>query len=323
MGQVRDSKRSPSRCEVHPVIVWLRLLRAPNLFTVPGDPIVGLVLSLQTPTLPVTDACLVIAAALCLYAAGILLNDLMDVREDFSVTPWRPFAHGLVERNRLQGAVFAVFAAGLLFAGLASLECIAVAFGLCLSIVTYNFGVKRIPFLGPLVMGLCRGFSVMLGVAAAATNGTWSSPGILAALAMTVYIACVTGYARYERELQRPAWIAYLPMAGCFVAILVLLPVWIGRPFWNSAAFLVPFCGVAGVCGVILARVPHANESTTHLQPDACNPSLVGALLRALLWMQAGLIWLGSASWAVAMVGFIVLLAWWPSRRLSRIFYVS
>lgn len=324
MGQTRDSKRSPSRSEVHPATVWLRLLRAPNLFTVPGDPVAGLVLSLQTNTLPVTDTCFVIATALCLYAAGILLNDLMDVREDLGVTPWRPFAHGLVERNHLQGAIFAGFAFGLLFAGLVGLECIAVAAGLSLSILSYNFGLKRIAFLGPLVMGLCRGFSVMLGVAAAAADGTWSYPGILASLAVTIYIACVTGYARYERELHRPAWIAYLPIIGCSLAILLLLPVWSGAAIWNSIAFLIPFFAVAAICGMILARVPHSDpEAGTHPAPESCNPGLVGTLIRALLWMQAGLIWLGSASWPVTTIGCFLVLAWWPSRRLSRMFYVS
>ena len=74
---------------------WLELLRLPNLFTVPGDVLVGWCLmgGLAHGIWPI---CLTITASLCLYATGLLLNDVMDVRVDTRERPQRPIPSGRV-----------------------------------------------------------------------------------------------------------------------------------------------------------------------------------------------------------------------------------
>jgi 4-hydroxybenzoate polyprenyltransferase len=62
-------------------------------------------------------------------------------------------------------------------------------------VVLYN-GVLKRTFLGPVAMGGCRGLNVLLGMSAAA--GPWSDEHRLAALAIGVYIAGVTWFARTE-----------------------------------------------------------------------------------------------------------------------------
>ncbi|MEA3189035.1 MAG: hypothetical protein QOD99_2865, partial [Chthoniobacter sp.] len=67
---------------------WLQLFRAPNLFTVPGDPLAGYLLvvrgSFNGAVLPA------IGASICFYAAGLLMNDLADFAEDRRERPERP-----------------------------------------------------------------------------------------------------------------------------------------------------------------------------------------------------------------------------------------
>src|SRR6516225_6836668 len=71
---------------------WLQLLRAPNLFTVPGDPLAGFLLA--TNGHADTHLVFAIGASLCLYCHGLLVNDLADLAEDRRERPSRPLPSG-------------------------------------------------------------------------------------------------------------------------------------------------------------------------------------------------------------------------------------
>ncbi|MEI6872694.1 MAG: UbiA family prenyltransferase, partial [Verrucomicrobiota bacterium] len=73
---------------------WLQLLRAPNLFTVPGDPIAGYLIA-NSGFFDISIV-LVGMASLAFYGAGLLLNDLVDLREDSAERPDRPLPAGRV-----------------------------------------------------------------------------------------------------------------------------------------------------------------------------------------------------------------------------------
>ena len=60
---------------------WLQLLRAPNLFTVPGDPLAGFLLA-SGGEFVAYAAFLAMGASICFYCGGLLLNDLADLEED-------------------------------------------------------------------------------------------------------------------------------------------------------------------------------------------------------------------------------------------------
>jgi 4-hydroxybenzoate polyprenyltransferase len=61
-------------------------LRLPNLFTVPGDPIAGFLLACgaanQRVALLDYRVAFAVIASLCLYSAGLVMNDLFDLEED-------------------------------------------------------------------------------------------------------------------------------------------------------------------------------------------------------------------------------------------------
>ena len=78
-------------------IPWLRLLRFPNLFTVPGDPLAGFFLA--GAAAPPGNALLAVGAALCFYVCGLVLNDLVDVGEDARERPGRPLPAGTRTRT--------------------------------------------------------------------------------------------------------------------------------------------------------------------------------------------------------------------------------
>ena len=310
MNQAGEPSAVPSRADLHPVVLWLRLVRVPNLFTVPGDPLAGLVLATHPDTFHWLPILAVVCSALFLYAGGMLLNDLMDVDRDLAATPWRPLAHGLVGRTQVQVAILVCVVVGLACAGIVGKHCLFVAIGLTIAVVAYNVGLKSVPVVGPLVMGSCRGLSVLLGAATPTAAGHLSPAGLCAAVAVTLYVLGITWFARYERGDVQPRWVAYLPVTGMVAVFLVLTETAMSTSAAARSGFVVLFC--------IAAAAPLFAAWNKRIRPVT-----VGALVRALIPLQAALIWLGSDAWEGRMIACVVAAAWWPSVMLSRRFYAS
>src|SRR5436190_7298805 len=132
---------------------WLQLFRAPNLFTVPGDPLCGYLLA--NSSVYGWDLLLPICASLFFYGAGLLMNDLADEDEDRRERPNRPLPSGAASRTAVRAALWALNLAGL---GLLALSWHrdAMIFGVMLVVAVwlYNRVTKGWPVVGALNMGL-------------------------------------------------------------------------------------------------------------------------------------------------------------------------
>lgn len=291
-----------------PVQTWLQLVRAPNLFTVPGDPLAGFLLASGGVLSP--RVLLVIAASLALYSAGLLLNDLCDLTEDRAERPNRPLPSGAADPK-----VVAIVAIGLALIGIALAFSTGhfagyTALALTACVIAYNAGLKRIPVVGALAMGSCRGLSLMLGAAAVA-----SAPPplvLLAAGILTVYIACVTHLARYETHASAPAWARLLPPMPLAIGLVLLLGQ--GDPGWRYP----------GPATFALALALVALEVRRLFRtPAPPLPPVVGSLIRVLLFLQCAFCLVRKPS-PLAFICAIGLIAMWPiSRSVSRRFYAS
>src|SRR4051794_24098067 len=82
-------KRPPSALRA-----WMQLLRPPNLFTVPGDPLAGYLFA--NHGFLSRSLGWAMTASLLLYSAGLVLNDLADEAEDRRERPSRPLPSGSV-----------------------------------------------------------------------------------------------------------------------------------------------------------------------------------------------------------------------------------
>jgi len=211
-----------------PVEAWLRLLRLPNLLTVPGDPVSGYLLATVCFGVEFSYGVLIaaVAAALCLYGFGLILNDLVDLKTDLRERAERPLPSGQITVNAARGAAVALAVSGLnlaLFAGRPVLYAAAVLAAL---IVFYNAGLKRLPVAGIVSMGLCRGCSFLLGVLAAGAD-PWrlfsgsGAPVVLGLAAVALSFMGISAVARHEMAPERPAgFTRWLP----FFALLFTLP---------------------------------------------------------------------------------------------------
>jgi 4-hydroxybenzoate polyprenyltransferase len=208
---------------------WLQLIRAPNLFTVPGDPIAGYILA----SFGALDSALLLAvtASLCLYAAGLLDNDLADLAEDRAERPQRPLPSGAARPVTVAIVALLLLVCALSCAAAVSSTTFNVAAVLAAAIVFYNHWGKRVPVFGPLNMGACRGLSVLLG-ATAAPHGDFVIPLLLrgrldplfvAIVFVTLYIAAITHLARHETKESVPPDAKWLPVSALLFGMIIFL----------------------------------------------------------------------------------------------------
>jgi len=178
---------------------WAQLLRLPNLFTVPGDPLAGFALAGGLGSWADLLAVLpCAAAAVLIYAAGLVLNDLCDRQADARDRPSRPLPAGEIRPASAAAASAILAAGGIALAAMVSLPAAAVAAALALAVVVYDAATKRIRVVGPVTMGLCRGLSLLLGAAAAGAGRATATPVAVAVVLLTVYVALVTYLASFE-----------------------------------------------------------------------------------------------------------------------------
>ena len=199
-GMDRDSVEttsSPGTCRLR---AWLQLLRAPNLLTVPGDPIVGFMLAGAFTEHSIDPLRLIWAglASVLFYCAGLVHNDLCDLTEDRRDRPDRPLPSGRITPAAARVAVVVFVVAALASSALASLAALSVGAALLTSVLVYNHITKRVGLLGSINMGLCRGLSLVLGAAAMGWSGVARPMVLVCAGMLTVYTASITKIAANE-----------------------------------------------------------------------------------------------------------------------------
>ncbi|WP_328979158.1 SCO3242 family prenyltransferase [Streptomyces canus] len=163
----RTHTSSPDRARAR---AWAELLRLPALFTVPGDALAGAAAVSARPT---ARTLLAIASSLCLYEAGMALNDWADRDVDAVERPHRPLPSGRIRPAAALGAACALTGAGLSLAACAGRPALTVAVPLAATVWAYDLALKNTPA-GPLAMATARGLDLLLGAAATAGAGVVS-----------------------------------------------------------------------------------------------------------------------------------------------------
>lgn len=290
---------------------WLQLTRAPNLFTVPGDPLVGFMLS--NFGVPTVEAFVPIIASLCLYAAGLIDNDLADLAEDRAERPNRPMPSGAVRPASARIVALLLGMIGLVLCWLGG--SLLVGCALVGAILLYNHGLKRIAVVGALTMGICRGLSVLLGASAAPAR-IISTEAIVAACVVVCFVAAVTNLARFETKSASPGAAKWLPAVVLLAGYGVMRwwpPMGIGQGLVAGALVFRLLLLLALAMSVMIALDLR--------KPDAPLPPTIGRLIRLLLVLQAALC---AHTGSLGLMCAGLLLAAWPlSRAVSKRFYAS
>jgi 4-hydroxybenzoate polyprenyltransferase len=231
----------------------LELLRPANVATALADVLAGFgVAGLQNrralPWLLLSTA--------CLYAGGVVLNDVFDRELDREERPERPLPSGRVSLRTAALLGGCLLAAGVLAATQATWLAGAIAGAIAACVLVYDAWGKRHLAVGPLNMGACRALNLLLGVAAvpAAVTGAWPL-----ALIPLFYIAGVTALSRGEVRggSRRIAIFALISLSAALLAllgvalrsgdrvmpasVLAIVLVWrVAPPFWSASRTPVP-----------------------------------------------------------------------------------
>ena len=287
-GRSRATSRGP-RVVGAALLPYLRLVRAPAVFSALGDPVAGLLLD-DADVAP-RQATRLSAASAMLYLAGMALNDLADREEDARERPDRPIPSGAVSPRAA-----AILGGGLLIGGVLAAQRSGARWtgpALAAMIVAYDFGLKRSPTIGPAAMGACRALSMLMGVEA--SRGVVTRRGAEGALLLGAYVAGLTLVARGETgaaqttELRTGAGL----VAGSLLATAVR-----GGPTsfaWSAAA--------AALGGPALRR---AVEDPS---PKTVGPA-VGALIRAIPALDGAIAGASGPAPSAVLLSLLALTRW-------------
>ena len=266
----------------------------------PGDPLAGYVLAAGAGAVVGRPVILVMLAALLLYMAGLITNDVADIRVDARERPKRPLPSRAVEESIARLVAVSLIALALLLARYVGWATTGVALGLLVCISLYNQFLKAGP-LGPLCMGLCRGLSLLLGASVAG----FSSPLVwIGAGGLTLYVMAVTLVARGEMAERRPAWLGFLPLVAVAAVSVVLLQASAVSGLMQGRLGAVLFLLLA-MCGL----------AAWYIKGGAAVPPQIGRLISALIFLQASFCLAANAG-AVSLGVGLALLVLWPLNRL-------
>ncbi|AYN67162.1 ubiquinone biosynthesis protein UbiA [Euzebyella marina] len=228
------------------VLGYARLARPANLPTAAADIFAGVAIGQAfIGEIGLTDfstsfwiefVCLVFASVF-LYAGGVILNDVFDYKLDKVERPERPIPSGVVSlRNAsLYGSLAMLI--GLALAYSVSFLSGHIALVLALTIVLYDAVAKKNGFFGPLVMGLCRGLNLILGISILANfEFVWL------AVIPVVYIFAITLISRGEVHGKNKG---HIILAGVLYALVIMallaVSFWYTQTFWVTLLYIAFF----------------------------------------------------------------------------------
>lgn len=288
-------------------------MRPANIVTAVADIIAGIVISgyFTASEYSLTPVLFLVLATIGLYGGGVVFNDVFDAELDKIERPERPIPSGLVSKQSasllgLLLLLMAIIAAYFVHnEGLLSLS-VLFAVIIAIAAVVYDKWGKHHALLGPINMGLCRGFNLLLGISiipAAVTEYWWL--GIFP----IIYIGAITMISRDEVHGGKKKTL----YAAAFLYLIVLAAIsWFAYSndqLLNPPAFILLFA--------VMTFVP-LNKAIK--DPVAANirRSVKAGVLAVILMNAAWAAAFGSVGWALIILCLLPL-----SVLLAKLFAVT
>ena len=245
---------SPERPTGGKGLALLQLVRIPTVFTAMADIFLGFLLT--RPSLaPVDTFALLLAASVCIYWTGMILNDYFDRDVDSQERPGRPIPSGRIPAGSALKLGVMLNVAGLGLAACAGQLSLQIALLLTLCVWLYDGVLKKTP-LAPLLMGSCRLFNVLLGASASPTGAMWWCPQMHVAIGLGIYVCGLTWFARQEAKTS-------------------------ARPQLISASFVIN-AGLATLFGFVHTAPDNSQRETAMFVLAVISVTIVRRLLRAI-----------------------------------------
>lgn len=289
-------------------VALLQMMRPANMVTAAADILAGYTIGsyFHQGSFNLPHLVALILASMCLYAGGIILNDVFDLELDRIERPERPLPSGAISLRLATYMGILFLLVGLGFAALAGGWSIGIALLVAFLAVTYDALAKLSPVFGPLTMGACRAGNLMLGASAfGSVLGLWPI-----AIIPFLFIGAVTMVSRGEVEGGGKG--AMILAAFIYAIIVISLAGW---AIWVNEA---PWLPLLFVGGFVLTVYPPLFKAIQ----KAIGPN-VG---QAVKWGVLGLIPM-DAAWGCIFggwtFGLVILLLLPVSIGLARLFAVT
>jgi len=246
----------------------VELVRLPAALSVPGDTLAGAAaagpLGRRAAAVP--------AASVCLYWAGMALNDWADRDVDAEERPERPIPSGRVRPGQALALATGLTTAGVGLAALvAGRRGAATAGALAAAVWAYDTVLKDTPA-GPFAMAATRGLDVLLGAGA----GGRTRAGLVPAGLLAAHTAGVTLLSRGEVHGTRPVTAGVASAATAVTAVTAALHGRTALPLALATAY------AAQVGGPQAAAVASPDAGTVR--------RATGAGIRGMIPLQAALV---------------------------------
>lgn len=292
---------------------FARLARPANLPTAAADILAGAAISHY---FWVTDSIkylgdnplkllLLVFSSVCLYAGGVVFNDVFDAKLDAAERPERAIPSGLIS---LQQAI--TWGGILMFTGLILAFTVGVFSGiialiLVAAIFSYDAYSKQNSFFGPLNMGICRGLNLILGMSIIGVITVW-----WIAIIPVLYIFAITLISRGEVHGNNKN---HIVRAAVMYAIVIALITYVVAIQTNNLILTIPFL----LLFVFLIFKPLLKAYRIN-SPEYIKKSVIAGVL-SLVVMDA--CWaVGFSNWYIGL-GVLLLLP--LSLLLSKLFAVT
>lgn len=258
----------------------VELVRMPAALTVPGDTLAGAAAA-GRPL--VGRVALLPAASICLYWAGMALNDYADHHLDARERPERPIPSGRVSPRQALGLAAGLTVGGLGLARLAGGRAgLVTASALATTVWAYDLLLKDTAA-GPAAMAAARSLDVVLGA------GSEPAAALVPAALLGLHTAGVTALSRGEVHG------ASVPAAAAVVTGTVTVGLLAGRRGRSASSHVMARDSAMrrvtpGLAGWFAASVGSA-QARTVASPDAATVrAATGAGIRGMLPLQSTLV---------------------------------
>jgi 4-hydroxybenzoate polyprenyltransferase len=205
---------------------YLELIRVFLTPSAAADSYAGLVVAAARAGTAVPGGTLAaaIGTSVLIYWLGMAANDIFDRAKDAAAAPARPIPAGRIPLAH--AVIFSLLLAAAALGLAAAAGVLLPASALISAALLYDAGLKRIPVLGSLLMGLCRALNFVLGASAAAGAAAVAADPVLLGGAgiLGLYIAMVTRVSELEDAPEDAARLRARALPALAVpAVLVLL----------------------------------------------------------------------------------------------------
>lgn len=305
------------------ILAWLRLLRAPIVFTAASNPLAACLSAVRwNDPIPWEPLALLLPGSACLGMAGMALNDYFDRQRDAERRPSRPIPSGAIPAESALAAGLALLVIGVGLAFAASRTSGLLAAASAGFILLYDAALKDWGTVGAWSLGLARCANACAGLALApsaarlldsswAARTEWFYPVLLLLL-----IQSLTQLSRLEDDDSPPA--SRQMSVGVYTFLLMIGP-WVlqakvalgVRKGYPGAGLAYAALGLLSLL-LVVRLIPALRDPS-----EARIRGLVGTALLALLLFDAAAILSSGHLLAGLAVAASLPAAWLFGRRIA------